>query len=241
MTSLSGRITRWIDERFYPDQRAHWDDDLFRERVLAVLHPDAVVLDLGAGAGILPQMDFRGHARRICGLDPDHRVLSNPYLDEARVGRGEAIPWPDGTFDVVYCDNLLEHLADPIAVLREVARVLRPGGWFLAKTPNRRHYMATVSRLSPHWFHVWFNARRGRRAEDVFPTVYRANTPEDVARAAAAAGLEVDAVELVEGRPEYMRISPLTYVFGLAWERTVNATARLQRFRIVLMVRLRRP
>ncbi len=235
------RVVEWMDRRFYPGQRSHWDDALFRRRVLDVLEPGMRVLDLGAGAGILPEMNFRDSGAYVCGVDPDPRVLENPYLHEARVGRGEAIPWDDETFDVVFCDNVFEHLEDPVAVFREVRRVLRPGGMFLAKTPNRRHYMATVARSSPHAFHVWYNRRRGRRSpEDIFPTVYRANTPEDIERHAHAAGLRLDGIELVEGRPEYLRIHPIPYAFGLVWERIVNASERLARFRIVIVARLLR-
>jgi hypothetical protein len=74
-----------------------WDDSLLRERVLSFLHPSQRLLDLGAGAGILPQMDFRRHADWIAGVDPDERVLTNPYLHDARVGYGEDIPYPDSS------------------------------------------------------------------------------------------------------------------------------------------------
>ena len=50
-------------------------------------------------------MNFKAHAKRVCGLDPDPRVVDNPYLHEAKVGLGERIPWPDGTFDVI-ADNV---------------------------------------------------------------------------------------------------------------------------------------
>ena len=104
------------------------------------------MLDLGAGAGIVPEMNFKGHARRVCGVDPDPRVADNPHLDEGREGVGESIPYPDASFDVVVSDNVFEHLDNPLAVFREVHRVLRPGGLLLAKTPNRWHYVAIGAR-----------------------------------------------------------------------------------------------
>jgi SAM-dependent methyltransferase len=128
-----------IDRSLYSNYARNWDDELFRQRILRYLTGDTVVLDFGAGAGIVPQMNFRGHARRLCGIDPDPRVADNPYLDEGQVGVGELIPYPDASFDVVFADNVLEHLPDPAAVFAEVARVLRPGGVFLGKTPNKWH------------------------------------------------------------------------------------------------------
>jgi SAM-dependent methyltransferase len=136
-----------LDHALYPGYARNWDDQLFRERVLRHLSPPAaVILDLGAGAGIVQQMNFRGHAARICGVDLDPRVVDNPMLDEGKVADAGGIPYPDQTFDVVFADNVLEHLPDPLTVFREIARVLKPGGVFLFKTPNKTHYMPTIAR-----------------------------------------------------------------------------------------------
>jgi SAM-dependent methyltransferase len=235
-----GRITRWMDERLYRDYRDNWDDWLFRDRILAALTPEAVVLDLGAGAGIVPQMDMRGHAARICGVDLDPRVLENPYLDDGRIADAGHIPYDDATFDLIFSDNVFEHLDDPATVLRECARVLKPGGRVLFKTPNKHHYMPTIARMTPHSFHGFVNRLRGRATVDTFPTRYRANTVGAVRRLAAATGFTVEGVDLVEGRPEYLRINPLTYLVGLAYERTVNRFEALKGFRILLIAKLRK-
>jgi SAM-dependent methyltransferase len=177
----------------------------------------------------------------VIGLDPDPRVVDNPFLDEAIAGSGSRIPLPDASCDLVICDNVLEHISEPQVVMDEIARVLKPGGWFLAKTPNRRHYMPLISRMTPTSFHRWVNARRGRQESDTFPTHYRINTPGDVERFARASGLEVQAIHLIEGRPEYLRIAAAAYVLGALYERIVNATGFLARFRILLLIELRKP
>ena len=235
-----GMLTRWLDARLYPSFKSNWDDVLFQEEVLSVLRAEYWLLDLGAGAGIVPQMNFRGRVTRVCGVDPDERVTVNPFLDEGRVGTGEAIPYPDATFDVVIADNVIEHLNRPAEVFSEVARVLKPGGMFLFKTPNKRHYVATIARLTPHRFHQVYNRMRGREPKDTFPTRYRANTRADIARAAARTGLSVDSIQFVEGRPEYLRPFALGYIAGWAYERAVNATSVLEPFRVVLLARLRK-
>ncbi len=224
-----------MDAKFYPTSARNWDDSLFRDRIIMKLTPESTVLDLGAGAGIVSQMDFRGHAARICGVDLDSRVEQNPFLDEGRVADGQAIPYPDASFDLVFADNVLEHLADPVSVFLEVSRVLKPGGRFLFKTPNKSHYMPLISRLTPHSFHRYVNRKRGRAEDDTFPTHYRANSRAEVARIAAAAGFTVESIELVEGRPEYLRMFAATYLAGLAYERLVNALPVLERFRVVLI------
>lgn len=231
----------WLDEALYPDCGSNWDDELFRQRVLAVIRPDHVVLDLGAGAGIVHQMNFRGRVARVCGVDLDERVRDNPLLDEGLVADGAAIPYPSGTFDVVFADNLLEHLPSPTDVFDEVARVLKPGGLFLFKTPNSGHYVPTIARLTPHWFHEAVNRWRGRKQTDVFPTLYRANSMPVVHRLALAAGLDPVSIERIERRPEYLRMSLPTYLVGAAYERLVNTTRLLEPFRVLLVGELRKP
>jgi len=235
-----GRLTRWMDETWYPGVEDNWDDQYLRGVIESHLRPDFQVLDLGAGAGIVPYMNFRGAVARVCGVDPSPRVHDNPNLDDSEQGFGEAIPYPDASFDVVFSDNVLEHLSDPDAVFREVHRVLKPGGTFVAKTPNRRHYVATMARLTPHWFHQFYNSLRGRAREDTFPTLYRANTPQAIAAIAARTGFRMRDCRVIEGRPEYLRLTAFTYVFGWLYERLVNATPRLERFRVVIIATLQR-
>lgn len=236
-----GALVRWMDGTFYPDYDRNWDDTLFREEIQRYLREDHVVLDLGAGAGIVKQMNFRALAKRVCGVDPDERVVDNPYLDEGKIGVGESIPYPAETFDLIFTDNVLEHLTDPEAVLREVVRVLKPGGIFLAKTPNKYHYMPLVARLTPHGFHQFINRLRGRASVDTFPTRYRINTPGAIRYYAARSGLRVRGIRLIEGRPEYLRLSSFTYLLGWLYERLVNALPGLERFRILLIAVLEKP
>ena len=240
MSKPVGTVVRRIDERCYSGYGPNWDDRLFRERILGKLRPNSVVLDLGAGAGIVEWMNFRGHAGRMCGVDLDERVITNPLLDEGRVADAGRIPYEDGVFDVVFSDNVLEHLQEPLDVFLEVTRVLKPGGVFLFKTPNKWHYVPMLARLTPHRFHQYINRLRGREEEDTFPTVYRANTGHQIARFAERAGLIVESIDRIEGRPEYLRMHWLLYLLGLAYERTVNATSLLAPFRVLLIGVLRK-
>lgn len=230
-----------LDQSLYPRFQSNWDDHRFRDGVLSHLTPGKTLLDLGAGAGILPQMNFKGHAHRVCGIDLDPRVVDNPMLDEGRLADGSTIPYPDAAFDVVIANNVLEHLDAPATVFAEVARVLKPGGVFLFKTSNKHHYMPTIARCTPHSFHQFYNRLRGRAAVDTFPTHYRANTRRDVTKLAATSGLSVVTINLVEGRPEYLRITAATYLVGAAYERAVNGTSALQGLRIVMFGTLRKP
>jgi len=232
---------QWLDQKLYPEYKNNWDDHLFRESILDRVQPNHHILDVGAGAGIVSQMDFRGRVEHVCGIDPDSRVVNNPYLDEGKVSMAEKIPYPANSFDLVFSDNVLEHLERPHEVFAEVQRVLKPGGVFLVKTPNKRHYVTLISRFTPHWFHRAFNRMRGREYEDTFPTRYRANSVNDFQELANASKLELEEVRLLEGRPEYLRFSSITYVIGWWYERLVNRFDALAGFRVLLIGQFRKP
>lgn len=236
------KLTVWMDEALYPKFTKNWDDVLFRERLLKLIDKDKVCLDYGAGRGNVSQMNFRGIAKHIAGIDPEPAVHRNPYLDEAAVLDLSTckIPFNDATFDVVFADNVMEHVDEPNVVLKEINRVLKPGGRFLAKTPNKWHYMPIIARATPTWFHRAYNRMRGRAALDTFPTRYRCNTERTVRRLAQANGFSVDKVDLIEGRPEYLRMFAATYLLGWLWERTVNSTSLLKPVRCVLVFELQR-
>lgn len=235
------RLADRIDRFFYPDMPRRYADHVVRTEILSRLRPDDVMLDLGAGAGRLVALDFRGHCRRIVGVDLDPRVLDNPFLDEAHIASAHELPFPDASFDVVISVNVLEHIDDPVRLFAEVRRVLKPGGVFIAHTPNRYHYVPVIAQLTPHWFHVVIARAHQRAAEDTFPTLYRANSRGAIRRHASAAGLEVELLRCFEGRPSYLLISAPLFLLGVLYERLVNSTALFEPFRVGLVAVLRRP
>lgn len=161
----------------------------FYSRVSALVEPDMTVLDFGAGRGG-PFADTRskfrsqigilkGRVKRIVGVDIDDAVLENPFMDETHVIDPAApLPFADNTFDLIYSDWVLEHVATPEQFEREAHRVLKPGGWFCARTPNRWGLTGLATNLVPNSLHVRVLAhlQPGREARDVFPTTYRLNS-----------------------------------------------------------------
>ena len=104
---------------------------------VADLRPGETVLDLGSGAGLdlLLSAGRVGSTGRVIGLDmtPEMVELARQNAAgadnvEVHLGRIEQIPLPDASVDVVISNCVLNLSADKPAVLREVARVLRPGG-----------------------------------------------------------------------------------------------------------------
>ena len=90
---------------------------------------------LDVGCGEMPYLAlFDAHAREIVGMDAD----KNPRA--SLVGAIEAIPAEDASFDVVLCAQVLEHVDDPAQGVRELARVVRPGGRVLLSTHGAMVY-----------------------------------------------------------------------------------------------------
>ena len=219
----------------------NWDDLRFADRIRNALGPNHRLLEYGAGRGKSPVFDFRANAAEVVGVDIDDGILENPYLHKKVVFDPlKGLPFEDNYFDVIFACNVLEHVADPRHTMAEIGRVLRPGGLFFGKTPNKNHYVALVSRCTPLWFHKYFNRLRGRDEQDTFPTVYRCNSKRQLARTVTGTDLAIDAMEFWEWRPEYLRINPLTYAPGIVYERLVNSTRLFEYFRAVMFCRLRK-
>ena len=101
--------------------------------------------------------------------------------------------------------------------------------------------MPTIARMTPHGFHQIVNKIRGRCEVDTFPTRYRANTKGDVVNLAKRTNFDVLTIKRIEGRPEYLRMTTITYVFGLLYERLVNLSELFATFRVLLVGVLRKP
>lgn len=215
--------------------------DRFQEVITARVLPGNVLLDAGSGRGRTFRYRRRLPTVRVLGVDISPHVRCNPNVDAQVRGNLEVLPFPAASFDAVLSTHVAEHLAQPQAAFGEMARVLRPGGWLLLLTPNRRHYVPLLARLLPHGLHVAINRRRGLDAPDVAPTFYRANTAADLRRLAWGAGLRVERLEAFEAEPEYLAFHPLTYAAGVLYERLVNHYRALAPLRVNLLLVARKP
>ncbi|WP_116950424.1 methyltransferase domain-containing protein [Jiangella endophytica] len=104
------------------------------------LRPGADVLDVGCGPGtITTEFASLVAPGRVVGLDASDEVIAQAAAQngadavEFRTGDAAALPFDAASFDVVHAHQLLQHVADPVAVLRELARVARPGGVVAAR------------------------------------------------------------------------------------------------------------
>ncbi|MEA3109698.1 MAG: hypothetical protein QOI88_4303 [Gammaproteobacteria bacterium] len=166
----------------------------FYNRINALLQPGFKVLDLGAGRGAWYYTEkaeykrvlrnLKGKVREYIGADVDTAVLSNPTTDRNVLIIDGLLPLGDGEVDVVICDWVLEHIVDVASFRREVARVLKPGGIFCARTPHSFSYVSLAARAVRNSSHVkWLRwVQPNRKAQDAFPTAYQCNTLGAVSR-----------------------------------------------------------
>jgi SAM-dependent methyltransferase len=174
-------------------------------------------LDVGCGTGLLAErVAAAGYA--VVAVDPFRGMLAQfhrrrPAFPVAQAG-GEALPFPDCTFALVYCIAVMHHVADPLAVRRtllEMARVTKPGGRILVWDHNP---------LNPYWPLLMRRVPQDTGAERLIPA------GEIVAglRAGGACILQTAQLGLV---PDFTP-SPLLPAAALA-ERLVERTPGLRR------------
>jgi SAM-dependent methyltransferase len=215
------------------------ETDLFRQVVSGYLHPSMVVLDAGCGTGTEFSHDWKRAVRRLVGCDLNG-AERNPNISEAVRCSLRDLPFPDATFDLIFSRYVLEHLPEPDAVFREWARVLKPGGLLIVLTPNKYHYVPLLSRLTSHRFHEQVGKIRGRNAEDIFPTVYRANSRREIERLAAGTGLRITRFITREVRPAYLFWFLPAFLLGVAYERLVNRFEFLAGLRVSIIAVMQR-
>ena len=172
--------------------------------------PDDHVLDVCTGTGAVAERIVLTHRCRVTGLDQSTAMLAaaRGRLAEAGVlqrvtlvqGEAERLPFPDAAFDAVAVTYLLRYVDDPPAVLRELVRVVRPGGtlasmdfgvppWAPARAAWRLYTGAVLPAAGlalggrPWW-------RAGRFLHESIPDLYRRYPMPRLLEAYRAAGLE---------------------------------------------------
>ncbi len=116
----------------------HGEPGYFRD-ITRHFPADAKLLDLGCGSAWLGR-----HFANYTGLDASAEAVAAAAEHGIAVIQGSVVdplPFADATFDAVVAKDLLEHVPDPAQVVREIRRVLRPGGRVFASSPDAQKWV----------------------------------------------------------------------------------------------------
>ena len=151
----------------------------------------------GGSTSFLPLDVLRRAYVTVVDIDED-QIRNNDYAQQTILGDVQSYRFPPGSFDLVICYNVIEHLADAGAALLRFCESLKEGGLMLIGAPNPRSLSGVVTKYSPHWFHVWFyrhirgQREAGRAGHAPFPTFFHPLvTLSNLEAFANAHGLEV--------------------------------------------------
>ena len=224
MRGMSPRVERLLSA-WYPE----YMDEGERLRLLvdSYRRPGMRILDAGCGR----KSFFWMPDCVVFGVDVSPQVVENANVLGVFANLGH-LPFCSESMDLAISTYVFEHLENPGAVLRELARVLRPGGRLFVLTPNCWHYVTLAARLTPLSFHRWYNLRRGRAEEDTFPTRYKANSRSTLAKLSSEAGFRIVSLQTWETQPNYLLWSLPLFIFGVLYERIVNKFDWLAGFRV---------
>ncbi len=153
-------------------------------------------LDVGCGPGIMAEhLTERGF--EFYGVDISREMIhqaeakyGGQKMCHFSTGRVEKLDFPDSYFDIVICMGLVEYIEDDVAAIKEVCRVLKPGGELIVTLPNR---------LSPYriWSRVFFNKKildliKRKILRKKAPTLFHREYREDAYKGLLTAhGLEI--------------------------------------------------
>jgi len=207
-----------IEQKVAPGLRSSQYE--YQDAVSAAMRLGSRWLDLGCGHQVFAEWmiaeerDVVSRAGFFAGIDVDvpgiraHRSLHNPVL-----GNLTALPFSDGSFDIVTANMVVEHLDQPLAVLAEVYRVLRPGGRFIFHTPNSKCFAMRVGSWLPQPAkNLLIGFFEARKEHDIFKTFYQMNTAPAVAALGAKAGFRVADIRQVNTSAATVMLGPLVVI-----------------------------
>ncbi len=239
---LYWRMANWIVPGLVNAQRP------YLSALADQLRPGIAWLDLGCGRRFVPswlpesdrqQSQWVAQVGTAVGVDLDAASLAQNAAMPCKVlARSGQLPFADRRFDLITANMFVEHLDDPIETLKEVYRVLKPGGVFLFHTPNILNPITLMAIPLPQRLRtaaVWLLENRSE--EDVFPAFYRLNRSGTIHRLANSAGLRVEQCHLIESSPETVMLGPLVILEMLLIRMTRWPALGMLRSNIVTVLR----
>lgn len=162
----------------------------------------------GGSTSYLPEEVAGRSDYTVIDIDAD-QLEANRYADDLILGDIQTYRFPEPRFDLIVCYNVIEHLPNVPAAFAGFRTAVKPGGLVLIGAPHPRSLSGVVTRLTPHWFHVWFCRRimgwqdAGKPGQPPFPTFFHPLVdPDRLAAHAQDLGFDVVHARVYES-PRY--------------------------------------
>lgn len=205
---------------------------IYFERIEKLLKPEMCWLDVGCGRQLVPKWMGNGEqietklcstAKLIVGIDPDFAALRDNPSCHARLQINSAtLPLADNSFDLVTANMVFEHVEAPLPLLKEIRRVLKPGGQLVVLTPNALDIVSLAARAIPNRLHpVIVSSVETRNRSEVYPTHFRFNRPRAIETILREAGFTRWRIELVEHPDAYSHV-PIVARVENYWHRLAS-------------------
>jgi 2-polyprenyl-3-methyl-5-hydroxy-6-metoxy-1,4-benzoquinol methylase len=170
-------------------------DDIYESLVAGLIVKGMSWLDVGCGRELFPNNlglaeILSKRCEKLTGVDPDPTLEENPWVHEKIQGGIDTFDG-EGGFDLVTMRMVAEHIADPSACVKSIARALRPGGLAVVYTVSAISPMPLLTCLAPMGLrHVVKSWLWGTQPKDTFPTCFKMNSRSVLMRQFLAVGMK---------------------------------------------------
>jgi len=216
--TLEHRVSRPVVDQAIPVTGEKWAAlaEAYAKLIAEHARPESRWLDAGTGSRILEE-DLDGlenwlvqRVEMTIGMDV--RLTQHLNIRTLVSGSIYDIPFETGSFDIVTCNMVMEHLGEPEKAIAELSRVLKRGGALIINTPNLWNYgiaaNAVLSKILPEpWRLKLVRASDTREPEDIFPVRYRANRLRRLRAMLAAGGLRVHRAFVLAQQQAFFRVT----------------------------------
>ena len=214
----------------------HNRHDLLIDWLLASIPTGCSILDVGANdSSFCPEVErIAAHAGVFAGVDPDIEKLSrHPFLHQRFPTTLEESEVAAASFDCVYAIYVLEHVEHDRIFLKNVSRILKPGGSFFFITPNGSHYFAAIAGTLAK-LNLQEQVLRIIRPKELigryhYPALYRLNHAQKLQKLGEEFGFSNAEFRYSEKFSEFACYFPgPSKVFPWLWEKMIEMTGREQ-------------
>jgi SAM-dependent methyltransferase len=109
----------------------------------------------GGSASFMPREILAASDVTVLDIDST-QLANNQYAAHKILGDLQSFSFPPDSFDLIVCYNVIEHLDSPDRAVDLFFRALSPGGLLLIGAPNAASLTGWITKVTPHWFHVWY-------------------------------------------------------------------------------------